>query len=117
MRTQTAVVEQIIQKFPSEVETVPRNKSDHVTSLSKSTPLNVKIRVRKKDDDKAEEHDSTTTKHVKGLQKVRLVSSDQTIMNFDVFMEAEFERKPPPQKIRKQIFDMLQPGIQVVLVL
>ncbi|KAF9810071.1 hypothetical protein SFRURICE_011239 [Spodoptera frugiperda] len=100
-----------MQKFPSEVETVPRNKSDHITSLSKSTPLNVKIRVRKKDDDKAEENDSTTTKHVKGLQTVRLVSSDQTIMNFDVFMEAEFERKPPPQKIRKQIFDMLQPGV------
>ncbi|CAH1646506.1 unnamed protein product [Spodoptera littoralis] len=111
MITQTEVVEQIMQKLAFEVEAVPRNKSDHVTSVSKSTPLNVKIRVRKKDEDTAEEYVTTTTKHMKGLQRVRLVSSDQTILNFDVFMEAEFEKKPPPKKIRKQIFEMLKPGV------
>ncbi|KAF9423078.1 hypothetical protein HW555_001382 [Spodoptera exigua] len=40
-------------------------------------------------------------------------NNDQTIINFDIYVDAEFDKKPPPRKTRKQIFDMLKPGSRV----
>ncbi|CAH0702280.1 unnamed protein product [Spodoptera exigua] len=113
MYAQKDVVEQIMQQLAFDVEAVPRNKSDNATSASQTKPLNVKIRVRKKDEDNDQEYASTKTEHRKDLQQVRLVSSDQTIINFDIYVDAEFDKKPPPRKTRKQIFDMLKPGSRV----
>ncbi|KAH9634741.1 hypothetical protein HF086_017524 [Spodoptera exigua] len=113
MYSQKDVVEQIMQQLAFDVEAVPRNKSDNATSASQTKPLNVKIRVRKKDEDNDPEYASTKTGHRKDLQQVRLVSSDQTIINFDIYVDAEFDKKPPPRKTRKQIIDMLKPGSRI----
>lgn len=110
MSNQQAVVDQIVRNLAFDIEAVPKNKSIQTSSISQSTPLNVKIKVRKKDEiQKYQEVSSITDDTTKTIQKVRLVNSDRTIMTFDVFMEAEFEKKPS-RKFHKQIFDILRPG-------
>lgn len=110
MTTQQAVVDQIVQNLAFEVEAVPKNKSIQDVAISQITPLNVKIKVRKKDDI-LKVHDVSTIAddNRRAVQKIRLVNSHQTIMTFDVFMEAEFEKKPSRNR-RKHIFNMLRPG-------
>uniref|UniRef100_A0A2A4K6D5 Uncharacterized protein n=1 Tax=Heliothis virescens TaxID=7102 RepID=A0A2A4K6D5_HELVI len=111
MNNQQAVVDQIVQNLAFEVEAIPKNKSSRSTSVSQSTPLNVKIKVRKKEDTLYQPDISTLSDGTEvTTRRVRLVSSDRTIMNFDVFMEAEFEKKPT-RKFHKHVFDKLKPGI------
>ncbi|XP_075974806.1 uncharacterized protein LOC142975693 [Anticarsia gemmatalis] len=105
-----AVVDQLIKKLSFEVEAVPKNttKKDASDESSKPDPLNVKIKVRKKDDDEQFNQailikDQPNTKT--GPQKIRLVNSDETLMSFDVLLEAEFEKKTP-RKSRKNIFGL-----------
>lgn len=113
MKNQQAVVDQIVQNLAFEVEAVPKEPT-HDSNLSKVTPLNVKIKVRKKHETYTDtETSSVTDERNRTLQKIRLVSSDQTIMTFDVFMEAEFERKPS-KKSKKHIFDILRPGNNIL---
>lgn len=107
MNNQQAVVDQIVQNLAFEVEAVPKNELIQTTSMSQSTPLNVKIKVKKKDEIYKRYDASSIASRT--VQKVRLVNSDRTIMTFDVFMEAEFEKKPS-RKLRKHIFDILRPG-------
>ncbi|CAH0581516.1 unnamed protein product [Chrysodeixis includens] len=110
MKNQQAVVDKIVQNLAFEVEAVPKEPT-HDSSLSKVTPLNVKIKVRKKHETYTDtETSSVTDERNRNLQKIRVVSSDQTIMTFDVFMEAEFERQPS-KKSKKHIFDILRPGV------
>lgn len=109
MNNQQAVVDQIVQNLAFEVEAVPKDRTLRTTSISKSTPLNVKIRVRKKDDTQTLDVSSVIDEPTNGLQKVRLVSSHQSIMSFDVFVETEFEKKPL-RRSRKYILDILKPG-------
>ncbi|KAJ8721341.1 hypothetical protein PYW07_002116 [Mythimna separata] len=108
MNNQQAVVDQVVQNLAFDVEAVPKNEAKQTKN---GTPLNVKIKVRKKDEINIQDDVSSIADNTsRTIQRVRLVNSDQTIMTFDVFMEAEFEKKPP-RKLRKHIFDMLKPGI------
>ncbi|KAJ8730624.1 hypothetical protein PYW08_002037 [Mythimna loreyi] len=111
MNNQQEVVDQVVQNLAFEVEAVPKYEPIQTKSVSQITPLNMKIKVRKKDDIFMQRDVSSIADNAsRTVQKVRLVNSEQTIMTFDVFMEAEFEKKPP-RKLRKHIFDLLRPGI------
>lgn len=104
-----SVVEQIVRSLSFEVEAVPQHNIIHLTTTTKSAPLNVKIRVRKKDEaglrngilslPKPERPDSIP-------ERVRLASSDQTIMSFNVVMEADFQK--PVKKPRKKILGIFK---------
>ncbi|XP_049696598.2 titin homolog [Helicoverpa armigera] len=113
MNNQQALVDQIVENLAFVIEAVPKNKLNRSTSFSQSTPLNVKIKVRKKEEllyQYAQNISTLPDGTETNTQRVRLVSSDHTIMNFDVFMKDELEKKPP-RKFHKQVFDKLRPGI------
>ncbi|KAJ0175764.1 hypothetical protein K1T71_008923 [Dendrolimus kikuchii] len=108
----TSIVERIIRSLSFEVEAIPQD-TIKISSSSKTTPMNVKIRVRKKNEAFLQEGVMTIAKQINtdnNPQRVRLVSSDQTIMSFNVYVESEKE-KIPPKKPKKHIFNVLKPGL------
>ncbi|KAL0831504.1 hypothetical protein ABMA28_002299 [Loxostege sticticalis] len=93
----TSVVDQIVKSLSFEVEAVPQDHVPRLTGTSNSTPLNVKIRVRKKNESGMEHGFISVPKFGHpdaNPERIRLISSDQTIMSFDVSMEADFVKKP-----------------------
>lgn len=106
MDNNEAIVDQIVRNLSFEVVTVPQHVIQ-VDSTSKSTPLNVKIRVRKKHGaelrygvlsmPKVDTRSDNLKKEMP--DRVRLVSSDQTIMNFDMLMEADFDKTDHKQNL------------------
>lgn len=109
-----SVVEQIVRSLSFEVEAIPQDNVIHLTTTTKSAPLNVKIRVRKKEEagfkhgvlslPKPDRPNSAPVHH---QQRVRLASSDQTIMSFNVVMEADFQK--PVKKPRRNILGIFKP--------
>lgn len=102
----------LVQSLSFEVQAVPQDNIVQVTTTSKSAPLNVKIRVKKKEE--AGFHHgvitlppSTSHPH-SSPETILLVSSDQTIMSFNMIMEADFEK--PKKKPRKNILGIFKPG-------
>lgn len=96
---------QLAQTLAFKVEAMPQ-EGVSPTRSGNMTPLNVKIRVRKKDDRK-----NSTPKGIIFVPKsgqaenlserLRLASSDHTILSFNMLMETEHERK---RKSRKNTF-------------
>lgn len=87
---ESVAVEQIVRSLSFDVVAIPGQSQKVVpTSNSKATPLSVKIRVKKK-------HEGGLQRGVLAIpvknpdevpQRIRLVSSDQTIMSFNAVME------------------------------
>ncbi|XP_039751606.1 MATH and LRR domain-containing protein PFE0570w-like [Pararge aegeria] len=84
----------VVQRLPFDVVAVPQNNTSGILDKVTNAPVNIKIKVRNKE--------ATTGRHevisvpklsTSGPKKVRLVSSDQTIISFDLFMEKESENK------------------------
>lgn len=101
-----SVVDQIVQSLAFEVEAVPRDGLTDTTNDKNGTPLNLKIRVKKRDDCDMKEGILSIPKfgHPDAAPKrIRLISSDQTIMSFNVAMEADFAKKPK-RKPRRSFF-------------
>ncbi|CAB3248039.1 unnamed protein product [Arctia plantaginis] len=108
-----AVIERIMRSLAYEVETNSNNeKIKERTNPSKLDELNVKIKVRKKEINQLYNRGFISNNQSEAQvvpQKVRIVTSDETIMSFDMFMEAD--EKVMTQKHRKPIFDRMKPGI------
>lgn len=106
-----SVVEQIVRSLSFEVEAVPQDNIIQLTTTTKSAPLNVKIRVRKKDEAGFKHGVLTLPKPDRPdsiPERVRLVSSDQTIMSFNVVMEADFQK--PIKRPRKHFLGIFKPS-------
>ncbi|XP_060803726.1 uncharacterized protein LOC106130851 [Amyelois transitella] len=98
-------IERIIDSLAFEVEAVPQNNILEVSGTSKATPLNLKIRVRKKDEALFKQGVVSVPKlghSKKSPEKIRLVSSDQTVLSFKVFVDTDPDKKPV--KKRKRFF-------------
>lgn len=106
-----SIVEQIVRSLSFEVEAVPQDNTIQVTATSKSAPLNVKIRVRKKEE-AGFQHGVLSVPNPDQPEsiplRIQLVSSDQTIMSFNVVVEADFEK--PMRKPRKNILGIFKPS-------
>lgn len=102
------LVDQIVQSLAFEVEavTVPHNDLAALSSTSSSSPMNVRIRVKKRNEHGVQ-HGIVTVPKVGYTdavpERIRLISSDQTIMAFDVSTEADVTNKPK-RKSRKHFF-------------
>lgn len=96
------VARQLAQNLAFKVEAVSQEGVSSTRNGGNMTPINVKIRFRKKD-----------RKNTNGIifvpksgmpenlsEKLRLASSDHTILSFNMLMETEHERK---RKCRKNI--------------
>ncbi|XP_063822939.1 uncharacterized protein LOC135072830 [Ostrinia nubilalis] len=100
-----SVVDQIVNNLSFEVEAVPQD-DDKLASTSNTTPLNVKIRVRKKNESGIQHGVLSVPKFGRPdaqPERIRLISSDQTIMSFNMSMEADLVKKPK-RKPRKSLF-------------
>lgn len=98
--------EQMIQALSFEVEAIPQEDTIHVRGPANMTPITVKIRVRKREDGGVQKGLISVPKFGpinSEHERIRLVSSDQTIMSFNMLMEADLERKPL-RKPRKRFF-------------
>ncbi|XP_064292523.1 uncharacterized protein LOC128676398 [Plodia interpunctella] len=99
------VAERIIDSLAFEVEASPQDNILEVSGTSKSTPLNLKIKVRKKDEALFQQGVVSVPKlgqPKKSPDKIRLVNSDQTVLSFKVFVDTDPEKKPA--KKRKRFF-------------
>lgn len=111
-------MDQIAKSISFEVEAIPQDNKGTIqlTSTANTTPLNVKIKVRKKHDAGAAQNAVVSVpklgKPGAAPQRVRLVSSDQTIVSFNVFMENEEDEKVL-RKAKKGFFDFLKPGMYI----
>lgn len=97
---------QLAQTLAFKVEAVPQEGASPTRSVGNMTPLNVKIRVRKKDDGKNPLPKGIVfvpkTGQAENLsERLRLASSDHTILSFNMLMETEHERK---RKSRRNTF-------------
>lgn len=97
---------QLAQTLTFKVEAVPQEGVSPTRSSGNMTPLNVKIRVRKKDDGKSPIPKGIIFVPKSGqaenlTERLRLASSDHTILSFNMLMETEHERK---RKNRKNTF-------------
>lgn len=97
---------QLAQNLAFKVETVPHEVVLPTNGDENMTPLNVKIRVRKKDDGKSAKPKGIIFVPKSGTaenlsERLRLASSDHTILSFNMLMEAEYERK---RRSRKNTF-------------
>ncbi|XP_028169108.1 zinc-regulated protein 8-like [Ostrinia furnacalis] len=100
-----SVVDQIVNSLSFEVEAVPQD-DDKLASTSNTTPLNVKIRVRKKNESRIQHGVLSVPKFGRPdaqPERIRVISSDQTIMSFNMSMEANLVKKPK-RKPRKSLF-------------
>lgn len=108
----TSIVEKIIRHLSFDVKAIPQN-TIKVSSTSKSTPVNVKIRIRKKNKALLQKGTISTQKFIHtdfSPQRVQLVSSDQTIASFNIYVESE-NYKTPLKKPNKHIFKLLKSGM------
>ncbi|XP_045534608.1 uncharacterized protein LOC106719403 [Papilio machaon] len=87
------VMEQIIESLAFEIEAVPnKNKGQKSTNVY-NDPINVKIRIRNKDQNKILRQGVISIPNkdnpMYGNEKIQLSNSDQTIMSFNVLMEQD----------------------------
>lgn len=97
---------QLAQTLTFKVEAVPQEGVSPTRSGGNMTPLNVKIRVRKKDDGKSSLPKGIIFVPKSGQaenlsERLRLASSDHTILSFNMLMETDHERR---RKSRKNNF-------------
>ncbi|XP_052756184.1 MATH and LRR domain-containing protein PFE0570w-like [Galleria mellonella] len=85
-------VDKIAQSLAFKVEATPQDNGLEITSTSKITPLNFKIRIRKKNEAAVQKGILSVPK-LNVPERIRLISSDQTIMSFDMLMEAVINKK------------------------
>lgn len=111
-----ALVDQIVRSLSFEVVAIPENIIA-ADSTPESTPLNVKIKVRKKSD-AALRHGVLSMPKVETItesqkdavpERIRLVSSDQTIMNLKMLVEADLEKNIAHEKHKLKL-NAITPG-------
>ncbi|XP_023940108.2 uncharacterized protein LOC112047273 [Bicyclus anynana] len=88
----------VAKKLPFHVEAVPQNNVFEILNAGSDTsskPVNIKIKIKNYEETTGTHGIISVPKLASGPKKVRLVSSDQTIMSFDLFMESENEIKTP----------------------
>ncbi|XP_050347219.1 putative uncharacterized protein DDB_G0282133 [Nymphalis io] len=115
--TQETVVEQPMKStaiLPFEVIAVPQYDYSQLvnsTHYNLTDPINIKIKIRNKEETCETYGTVTAPKLVSANngKKVRLVSSDQTIMSFDLFVEPDTSKKYQ-KKSHKNFFHFFKPG-------
>ncbi|CAH2108513.1 unnamed protein product [Euphydryas editha] len=97
------------QNLPFEVIAVPQYNDSQLAENYLIEPINIKIRIRNKNE--VEKHGTISVPKLPSNcgRKVRIVSSDQTIMSFNLLMEPEISKKKE-KKIHKNIFHIFRPG-------
>lgn len=105
-----AVIERIMRSLAFEVESNSNNENiKERSNPSTPDPLNVKIKVRKKEMNELYNRGFISNNQSEAQvvpQKVRIISSDETIMSFDIFMDADYKTI----KHRKLKLDRRKPG-------
>lgn len=106
------LVHELVNSLAFEVEAIPADNIIKFTSAN-GTPLNVKVRVRNKDEPRLVQRGIVSVpklgKHIASVEKIRLISSDQTILSFNVYMETHLDKQSPP-KNRKHGFKFFKFG-------
>lgn len=92
------LVHELVNSLAFEVEAIPADNIIKFTSAN-GTPLNVKVRVRNKDEPRLVQRGIVSVpklgKHIASVEKIRLISSDQTILSFNVYMETHLDKQSP----------------------
>ncbi|XP_045768632.1 uncharacterized protein LOC123869686 isoform X2 [Maniola jurtina] len=96
----------VLRTLPFDVVAVPQTNISEMLDTAKDTiskPVNIKIKLKNKEDITHGFGVTIPKFSTTGPKKVRLVSSDQTIISFDLFMENDDEEKVPkkPHKFFK----------------
>lgn len=103
----------IIQNLPFEIIAVPQdNEYQQSNAVENSTNQHsFKIRIKNKKEPGVKRAVISVPKLNTSYnsKKVRLVSSDQTILSFDLFMEAHASKRTQ-KKNQNKIFQMFKPG-------
>lgn len=85
------VMDQIIESLAFEIEAVPNENKGQMSTGLNSDPINVKIRIRNKDQNKILRQGVISIPNkdnpMYSSEKIQLSNSDQTIMSFNVLME------------------------------
>ncbi|XP_046962036.1 MATH and LRR domain-containing protein PFE0570w-like [Vanessa cardui] len=113
--TQESVFDQPMKSTPNlpfEVIAVPQYDNTRLVNSANynlNDPINIKIRIRNKEE-KGEKYGivSAPKLFAYNSKKVRLVSSDQTIMSFDLFVEPNTSKKIQ-KKSHKNFFHFFKP--------
>ncbi|XP_047996045.1 uncharacterized protein LOC125233913 [Leguminivora glycinivorella] len=89
------ILREIVKSLTFEIEAV--NQDNVLTwATTNGTPLNVKVRVRNKDEPRLIQKGVIPVPRI-GItapEKLRLISSDQTILSFNVYLDSESEKEP-----------------------
>ncbi|XP_061729836.1 uncharacterized protein LOC133534638 [Cydia pomonella] len=89
------ILREIVKSLAFEIEAV--NQDNVLTwTTTNGTPLNVKVRVRNKDEPRLIQKGVIPVPRI-GItapEKLRLISSDQTILSFNVYLDGESEKEP-----------------------
>ncbi|XP_063538146.1 uncharacterized protein LOC134747151 [Cydia strobilella] len=89
------ILREIVKSLAFEIEAV--NQDNVLTwTTTNGTPLNVKVRVRNKDEPRLIRKGviPVPTIGITAPEKLRLISSDQTILSFNVHLDGESEKEP-----------------------
>ncbi|XP_059055609.1 protein PF3D7_1417600-like [Achroia grisella] len=101
----SSVVQSIVQNLVFKVEATPQNNVlECISTTSWVTPLDIKIKVRKKNKSAIQEGILSVPKfNQPGVvpKRIRLISSDRTVMSFDMLVEADIEQKYT-RKVKKK---------------
>lgn len=104
------IVEELLRNLSFEIERATQNNPFCLKNISKSTPLNIKVRVKKKNETPEYGVISIARTYMTN-DKIRLANSDQTVMSFDIFMETDLQKKPT-KKHRKRLMEIIRQGIK-----